>query len=47
MNHRKKALLSIFKNLINQYNCIKFDKRAIIYIIRINQEIFIDKKFEN
>jgi hypothetical protein len=47
MNHRKKTLLSIFKDLINQCDCIKFDERAIIRIIRINQEIFIDKKLEN
>jgi hypothetical protein len=47
MNHKKKTLLSIFKNLINQCNRIKFDERAIIRIIRINQEIFIDKKLEN
>jgi hypothetical protein len=47
MNHKKKTLLSIFKNLINQYDRIKFDERAIICIIRIDQEIFIDKKLEN
>ncbi len=47
MNHKKKTLLSVFKNLINQCDRIKFDKRAIIRIIRINQEIFIDKKLEN
>jgi hypothetical protein len=47
MNHRKKTLMSIFKNLINQCDRIKFDERAIICIIRIDQEIFIDKKFEN
>ncbi len=47
MNHRKKTLLSVFKDLINQCNCIKFDERAIIRIIRIDQEIFIDKKLEN
>jgi hypothetical protein len=47
MNHKKKTLLSIFKDLINQCDRIKFDERAIIHIIRINQEIFIDKKFEN
>jgi hypothetical protein len=47
MNHKKKTLLLIFKNLINQCDRIKFDKRAIICIIRINQEIFIDKKLEN
>jgi hypothetical protein len=47
MNHKKKTLLSIFKNLINQCNRIKFDERAIICIIRIDQEIFIDKKLEN
>jgi hypothetical protein len=39
--------LSIFKNLINQCDRIKFDERAIIRIIRIDQEIFIDKKLEN
>jgi hypothetical protein len=47
MNHRKKTLLSIFKNLINQCDRIKFDERAIIRIIRIDQETFIDKKLEN
>ncbi len=47
MNHRKKTLLSIFKNLINQCDRIKFDECAIICIIRINQEIFIDKKLED
>jgi hypothetical protein len=44
MNHNKKKLLSIFKNLINQCDRIKFDERAIIHIIRINQEIYINKK---
>jgi hypothetical protein len=47
MNHKKKTLLSIFKNLIHQCDRIKFDERAIIRIIRIDQEIFIDKKFED
>jgi hypothetical protein len=47
INHKKKTLLSIFKDLINQCDRIKFNKRAIIRIIRIDQEIFIDKKFEN
>jgi hypothetical protein len=47
MNHKKKTLLSIFKDLINQCDCIEFDERAIIRIIRIDQEIFIDKKLEN
>jgi hypothetical protein len=47
MNHRKKTLLWIFKDLINQCDRIKFDERAIIRIIRIDQEIFIDKKLEN
>ncbi len=47
MNHRKKTLLSIFKDLMNQCDRIKFDERAIIRIIRIDQEIFIDKNLEN
>jgi hypothetical protein len=47
MNHKKKTLLSIFKDLINQCDRIKFDKRAIIRIIRTDQEIFIDKKLED
>jgi hypothetical protein len=47
MNHKKKTLLSIFKNLINQCDRIKFDERAIVRIIRIDQEIFIDKKVKN
>ncbi len=47
MNHKKKTLLSIFKDLINQCDRIEFDERAIIRIIRTDQEIFIDKKLEN
>jgi hypothetical protein len=47
INHKKKTLLSIFKDLINQCDRIKFNERAIDRIIRIDQEIFIDKKFEN
>ncbi len=47
MNHKKKTLLSIFKDLINQCDRIKFDERAIIRIIRTDQEIFINKKLEN
>jgi hypothetical protein len=47
IDHRKKTLLSIFKNLINQCDRIKFNERVIIRIIRIDQEIFIDKKLEN
>jgi hypothetical protein len=47
INHKKKTLLSIFKDLINQCDRIKFNERAIIRIIRINQEIFIDKKLED
>jgi hypothetical protein len=47
MNQKKKTLLSIFKDLFNQCDRIKFDKRAIIRIIRINQEIFIIKKLED
>ncbi len=47
INHKKKTLLSIFKDLINQCDRIRFNERAIIRIIRINQEIFIDKKLED
>jgi hypothetical protein len=47
INHREKTLMLIFKDLINQCDRIKFNKRAIIRIIRIDQEIFIDKKLEN
>jgi hypothetical protein len=47
INHKKRTLMSIFKDLINQCDRIKFDERAIIRIIRIDQEIFIDKKLEN
>jgi hypothetical protein len=47
MNHKKKTLLSIFKDLINQCNYIKFDECAIIRIICIDKKIFIDKKLEN
>jgi hypothetical protein len=47
INYKKKTLLSIFKDLINQCDRIRFNERAIIRIIRIDQEIFIDKKFED
>ncbi len=47
INHKKKTLMSIFKDLINQCDRTKFNKRAIIRIIRIDQKIFIDKKFKN
>ncbi len=47
INHKEKTLLSIFKDLINQCDRIKFNERAIIRIIRIDQEIFIDKKIED
>jgi hypothetical protein len=47
IDHKKKTLLSIFKDLINQCDRIKFNERAIIRIIHIDQEIFIDKKFED
>jgi hypothetical protein len=47
INHKKKTLLSIFKDLINQCDRIKFNECAIIRIIRINQKIFIDKKLED
>jgi hypothetical protein len=47
INHKKKTLLSIFKDLINQCDRIRFNERAIIRIIRIDQEIFIDKKLED
>jgi hypothetical protein len=47
IDHKKKTLLSIFKDLINQCDRIKFNERAIIRIIRIDQEIFINKKLKN
>ncbi len=47
IDHKKKTLLSIFKDLINQCDRIKFNERAIVRIIRINQEIFIDKKLKD
>jgi hypothetical protein len=47
INHKKKTLLLIFKDLINQCDRIKFNERAIIRIIRIDQKIFIDKKLED
>ncbi len=47
IDHKKKTLLLVFKDLINQYNRIRFNERAINRIIRIDQEIFIDKKLEN
>jgi hypothetical protein len=36
INHKKKTLLSIFKDLINQCNRREFDERAIIRFICIN-----------
>jgi hypothetical protein len=47
INHKKRTLLSIFKDLINQCDRIEFNERAIIRIIRTDQEIFIDKKLED
>jgi hypothetical protein len=47
INHKKKTLLSIFKDLINQCDRIKFNERAIIRIIHTDQETFIDKKLED
>ncbi len=47
IDHKNKTLLSIFKDLINQCDRIKFNERAIICIIRINQKLFIDKKLED
>jgi hypothetical protein len=47
INHKKKTLLSIFKDLINKCDQREFDERAIIRIIHIDQEIFIDQKFED
>jgi hypothetical protein len=47
IDHKKKTLLSIFKDLINQCDRIDFNERVIIRITRINQEIFIDKKFKD
>jgi hypothetical protein len=47
INHKKKTLLSIFKDLINQCDRIEFNDLAIIRIIRIDQKIFIDKKLED
>jgi hypothetical protein len=38
INHKKKTLLSIFKNLINQCDRMRFNERAIIRIIRIDQK---------
>jgi hypothetical protein len=47
MNYKKKTLLSIFKDLINQCDRMRFNERAINRIIRIDQEIFIDKKLKD
>jgi hypothetical protein len=47
INHKKKTLLSIFKDLINQCDRIKFNECAIIRIIHTDQEIFIDKKLKD
>ncbi len=46
IDHKKKTLLLIFKDLINQCDRIEFNERAIIRIIRVDQEIFIDKKLK-
>jgi hypothetical protein len=47
IDHKKKTLLSVFKDLINQCDHIKFNERAIIRIIRIDQKIFIDEKLKD
>jgi hypothetical protein len=47
INHKKKTLLLIFKDLINHCDRMRFNERAIIRIIRMSQETFIDKKLEN
>ncbi len=47
INHKKRTLLLIFKDLINQYDRMRFNERAIIRIIFMNQENFIDKKLED
>jgi hypothetical protein len=47
INHKKKTLLSIFRNLINFCDRMTFDERAIIRIIRISQEIFIKTSLKN
>jgi hypothetical protein len=36
INHKKKTLLSIFKDSINQCDRMRFNEREIIRIIRIN-----------
>ncbi len=46
LNHKKTTLLSIFKDLINQCDRIKFDERAIIRIIHIDRKIFINKNLK-
>jgi hypothetical protein len=47
LNHKTKTLMSIFKNLINFCDRIRFDKRAIIRIICMSQEIFIETKLKD
>jgi hypothetical protein len=47
INHKKKILLSVFKDLINQCDRIRFNERAIIRILRIDQKIFINKKLDD
>ncbi len=47
MNHKKKTFLSLFKDLINLCDWMRFDERAIIWIIRTNQETFIETILKN
>jgi hypothetical protein len=47
VDHKKKTLLSVFKDLINQCDRIEFNERAIVCIIRTDQETFINKKLED
>jgi hypothetical protein len=47
IDHKKKTLLSIFRDLINLCDRMRFDERAIIRIIRTSQEIFIETKLKN
>ncbi len=47
IDHKKKTLLSIFKDLINLCDRMRFEKHAIIRTIRTSQEIFIDTKLKD
>jgi hypothetical protein len=47
IDHKKKTLLLTFKDLINLCDRMRFDERAIIWIMHTSQEIFIETKLKN